>query len=350
MTDTQTKPPEATSRRRWIVHLLCYVGLTVLALAICPWVGSESLSPHALWQVWTGQMEQHLEADIFLKQRLPRVLLGFVVGGTLAAVGCVFQVIFRNPLATPYTLGVTGGGTLGAYLALSFPLLNFDVQLFSWFPVISSTQLLALLGAMAVLGLLYIAARQRPGVSMTTLLLAGVTIGIMCTAFILLIRYIAEPHILVSMDRWTMGRLDIVGFSDLAVLWPLVLPGLGLLALQTPVLNQLSLGKDLAMGQGVNVERVQRHCLVGGALATAAVVSLAGPIGFVGLIIPHIIRRLSGFDHRIVLPASFLLGGAFLVLCDSTARTVLAPTEIPVGVITALVGGPFFIYVLVRRC
>jgi iron complex transport system permease protein len=292
--------------------------------------------------VWQGGRNNQ-DATIFYQHRLPRVLLGFMVGGTLAAVGCVFQVLFRNPLATPYTLGVTGGGTLGAYIALSFSCFHFSKGPFS------SVQLFALLGSLAVLLLIYAVARRAQGVSMTTLLLAGVTIGIMCSAFILLIRYIAEPNILVAMERWTMGRLDVVGFSGMAILWPLLLPGLGLLGLQVGVLNQLSLGRELALGHGVDVEHVQRACLIGGALATAAVVSLAGPIGFVGLIVPHTARRISGTDHRLVLPASFLMGGAFLVLCDTLARTVLAPTEIPVGVITALVGGPCFIYLLLCR-
>jgi iron complex transport system permease protein len=324
---------------RWALHVGAYILLTFLILSVCPWLGSEELSPSAVWQ--GGQA--NMDADIFYQHRLPRLLLGFVVGGTLAAVGCVFQVLFRNPLATPYTLGVTGGGTLGAYAALSFSCLHFGMGPFS------SVQVFALLGSLAVLLLIAVVARRVQGVSMTTLLLAGVTLGIMCNAFILLFRYIAEPHILVSMDRWTMGRLDVVGIRSLAPLWPLVLPGLGLLTLQIRVLNALSLGQDLALGHGVDVVRVQRHCLLGGALATAAVVSLAGPIGFVGLIVPHVVRRLSGTDHRLVLPASFLTGGAFLVLCDTVARTVLAPTEIPVGVITALVGGPFFITLLLRR-
>lgn len=334
-----TPAPTLLSARQWAAHVGVYLLLTLLVLAVCPWLGSERISPTAVWQA----QGTHMDADIFFQHRLPRILLGFIVGGTLAAVGCVFQALFRNPLATPYTLGVTGGGTLGAYAALSFSFLHFSLG------PLSSVQFFALLGSLTILLLIAAVARRAQGVSMTTLLLAGVTLGIMCSAFILLFRYIAEPHILVSMDRWTMGRLDVVGFRSLASLWPLVLPGLGLLALQIHVLNPLSLGQDLALGQGVDVERVQRQCLMGGALATAAVVSLAGPIGFVGLIVPHVVRRLSGTDHRLVLPASFLAGGAFLVLCDTVARTVLAPTEIPVGVITALVGGPFFITLLLRR-
>ncbi len=326
-------------KQRFWQHNTTYVVLALVVLILCPLFGSESLSLKA---VFSG-VSDNLDADIFWQQRLPRVLLGFITGATLAAVGAVFQAIFRNPLATPYTLGVTGGATVGAYLAIAFPALAFT------FGPFSTVQLMALVGAAVVLVLIYGVARRRQGVSMNVLLLAGVTIGIMCGALILLIRYVSHPNILVSLDRWTMGRLDIVGFGDLATLWPLLLPSWGLLVLQTRVLNQLSLGSDMASGHGVDVEQVQRLCFIGGSVATATVVSMAGPIGFVGLIIPHIVRSISGYDHRIVLPGAFCLGGAFLVLCDTLARTVLAPTEIPVGVITALIGGPFFVFLLLRK-
>jgi iron complex transport system permease protein len=343
----QISPPlkhsSSAYRSRCVVHNTIYLLTALVIVCVCPWIGYEHLDSEAVLQAMFQPAETSIDGDIFFLQRLPRVILGFMVGAVLAAVGCVFQAIFRNPLATPYTLGVTGGGTVGAYLAISVPWLNVH------FKIISSVQMAALVGCALVLLLIYSVATRRNGIAMTTLLLAGVTMGIICGALVLLIRYLAAPDLLVSMDRWTMGRLDIVGYRDIAFLWPLVLPGLGLLAMHIHALNQLSLGWDMALGHGVDVKAIQRHCLIGGSLATAAVVSVAGPVGFVGLIIPHTVRRISGFDHRIVLPASLLVGGAFLVLCDTLARTVLAPTEIPVGVITALVGGPFFVYILLRR-
>jgi iron complex transport system permease protein len=184
---------------------------------------------------------------------------------------------------------------------------------------------------------------------MTTILLAGVTINILCGAAILLLRYLVSPHLLVAMDRWMMGGLDIVGYRDLIALLPFALPGLALLVASANALNQLALGEEMALGHGVSVGAVQKKILLGTGLSCAAAVSLAGPIGFVGLIVPHAVRRLSGADNRLVLPASFFLGGSFLTLCDLAARTVVAPTEMPVGIITAMVGGPVFLRILFRK-
>jgi len=299
---------------------------SLAVLCAAPFVGSEKTT-----------------ATIFWDLRLPRVVLGFLAGGTLALVGASLQVILRNPLATPYTLGVTGGGALGAVVAISVPGLVLTAG------PLSTVQVFSLAGCALTLSLIYALARRPQGISMATLLLAGVTIGILCGALILLVRFLADPNLLVAMDRWVMGALGVVGYRELAALAPFLLPGLGLLALQTPSLNHLSLGEEMAAGHGVDVAAVHREVFFGAGLATAAVVSITGPIGFVGLIVPHAVRRLSGFDHRVVLPASFLLGGAFLVACDAVARTVLAPSEMPVGIITALVGGPIFIRILLKR-
>lgn len=184
--------------------------------------------------------------------------------------------------------------------------------------------------------------------SMNTLLLAGVTISILCAGAVMLVRYVMNPNLLVQVDRWMMGGLDVVGYEKLGGILPFLLPGLGLLFLQARALNHLALGEEMARGHGVEVSAVQKEAFIGGGIATAAVVSLAGPIGFVGLIVPHAVRRLSGYDHRMVLPGSFLLGGAALAACDTVARTVIAPAQMPVGIITALIGGPIFIFLLLR--
>jgi iron complex transport system permease protein len=275
--------------------------------------------------------------------RVPRVILGLLAGGTLAACGATLQAVLRNPLATPYTLGVTSGGALGAFVAISMPALHVSLG------PLSTVHLFALAGCGATLLFIYALARRPQGVSMNLLLLAGVTVGILCSALMLLVRFLAKPHLLVAMEHWVMGGLDVVGTRELAGLAPFLLPGLGLLAIQIPSLNHLSLGEEMAAGHGVDVAAVHREAFFGTGLATAAVVSVTGPIGFVGLIIPHAVRRLSGYDHRVVLPASFFLGGAFLVACDAAARTLLAAAEMPVGILTALVGGPIFIAILLRR-
>ena len=311
---------------RCLLRVAVYAVPCLVVVCLAPLVGSQRTTAEILWQL-----------------RVPRVVLGLLAGGTLAVVGASLQVILRNPLATPYTLGVTGGGALGAVVAISIPGLAFAVG------PLSTVQVFALAGCGATLLLIYVFARRAQGISMPMLLLAGVTIGILCGALMLLVRYLANPNLLVAMDRWVMGGLDVVGYRALGSLAPFLLPGLGLLALQVPTLNHLSLGEEMAAGHGVDVAAVHREVFLGAGLATAAVVSVTGPIGFVGLIVPHAVRRLSGFDHRVVLPASFLLGGAFLIACDALARIVVAPSEMPVGILTALIGGPIFIHILLRR-
>ena len=263
-----------------------------------------------------------------------------MAGGGLALVGAVFQTVFRNPLAEPYTLGVTGGAVVGAVAAISVPGL-----LIGWGPF-TSVQIFSLAGAGATLLFLFRLSQRPEGIAVNTLLLAGITVNILASGIVLFIRYMVTPGLLIEVDRWLMGGIDVVGYNGIASILPFLLPGAGLLLLRVADLNALELGDDLAMGYGVNLRQLHRHMFIGGGLLTAAVVSLAGPIGFVGLVVPHIVKRLSGHDHRIVVPASFLLGAAVLVGCDTVARTIIAPTEMPVGIITALVGAPIFIRLL----
>jgi len=327
--------------RRWSCVMAAYAALFLAALLICPFIGRGSVDAAAqIKSIFAGRPDF---GSILLQLRVPRVLLALLAGGTLALVGACFQVILRNPLADPFTLGITGGSAVGAVLALSVPGLAISLGPFS------TLQLCAFAGAAVSLGLVYAVARRPHGMSMNTLLLAGVTISILSAGIIMLIRYVADPYNLISMDRWLMGGLDIVGYRELGPVLPLLLPGVALLLMQAAPLNHLSLGEEMAAGHGVEVAQVQRLVFIGSGLATAAVVSLAGPIGFVGLIIPHAVRRLSGYDQRIVLPASFLLGGAFLAACDTAGRALFHKQEIPVGVITAIVGGVLFIRILLGR-
>lgn len=327
--------------RRWAWAMAAYAALFVAALIVCPFIGREPVeAAEQIKRILAGRPEF---GSILLQLRVPRVLLALLAGGTLALVGACFQVILRNPLADPFTLGITGGSAVGAVLALSVRGMALS------FGPFSTIQICAFAGAAVSLGLVYAVARRPHGMSMNTLLLAGVTISILSAGLIMLIRYVADPYNLISMDRWLMGGLDIVGYRELGPALPLLLPGVALLLLQAAALNHLSLGEEMAAGHGVEVAQVQRLVFVGSGLATAAVVSLAGPIGFVGLIIPHAVRRLSGYDQRIVLPASFLLGGAFLAACDTVGRTLFHKQEIPVGVITAIVGGALFIRILLGR-
>jgi len=329
------------TRGRFVRVITAYAVLSVIVLCIAPFFGSESLDVREVLNALSPQRAS-MDAKIFFSLRLPRVLLGFLVGGALAVCGGALQVVLANPLAEPFILGIAGGGALGAVIALSVP--GFLVHLGPF----STVQLFSLAGCLFCLLAIYRFSMGPLGVSMTTILLAGVTINILCGAAILLVRYLVSPHLLVAMDRWMMGGLDVVGYREILGMLPLLVPGLGLLVSQAHALNQLALGQEMALGHGVNVAGVQKQVLLGTGMASAAAVALAGPIGFVGLIIPHAVRRLSGVDHRIVLPACFCLGGAFLTICDLVARTIVSPTEMPVGIITAMVGGPVFLKILFK--
>ncbi|ACL02466.1 transport system permease protein [Desulfatibacillum aliphaticivorans] len=330
-----------TSRQFYGIIAIYAIGAGAIFF-ISPFLGGETLN---MTKVMNGLFHNapNVDADIFVYHRLPRVLLAFIVGGTLGVVGAALQVVLKNVLAEPYILGIAGGGAVGAVAAISIP------GMFFHFGPFTSIQFLSLAGCMFCISGLYWLAQRPTGISMNTILLAGVTFNILCGAAILLIRYLVNPHQLVAMDRWMMGGLDVVGYQDLVSLTPFLIPGLFMVFMQANSLNQLAFGEDMAHGRGVDVQRVQRMVFLGAGLATAAAVSLAGPIGFVGLVIPHAVRRLSGYDHRVVLPASFLLGGGVLTLCDLVARTAVHPTEMPVGIITAIIGGPVFLRILLVK-
>jgi len=319
-----------------------FFGLFFLITAVvAPWFGVEPVKVSQVWNQLLGKSSP--QGVIFWFQRIPRVILALIAGGTLALVGASFQVLFRNPLVEPYTLGISGGSALGAFLAISIPSLWI-----TWGPF-SSIQLLAVCGAAASLSLIYALSRKPEGLSIYTILLAGITISIICGGTILLLTYITSPNALIVFQRWMMGGVDIAGYKEMVSLLPMLLPGLALLFWHTNDLNHISLGEDMALGHGVPVKIVQRNIFIGGGLSTAAVVSLVGPIGFIGLIVPHAVRRLIGFDQRNVLPCSFFLGGIALAICDTIARKIIPPTELPVGIITAVIGGPLFIRLLVSR-
>lgn len=292
--------------------------------------------------------------QIVFQQRLPRIALGMLVGFGLGVTGAAFQAILRNPLADPYTMGVATGSAVGAVTAISFPLsaawlaaLPAPVAALLW--VLWSSQAASLLGAAALIALIYRLGLRRREFRVEALLLAGVTVALVGSAAILLIRSLANPFELVALDRWLMGGLVTIGLRDVGAILPLLLPGLAVLFQLAGAYNQLALGEELAFGRGVDAQLVQKWTFIAGSVVTAAVVSVAGPIGFVGLIVPHAVRRVVGPDHRLLLPAAGLAAAGFLVLCDTVARTVIAPTELPVGVVTAVVGGPIFVAILYRR-
>ncbi|MBN1424976.1 iron ABC transporter permease [Candidatus Fermentibacteria bacterium] len=316
--------------------ILGLVALMVSAGSL--FVGPVRIRPVELVEALRAREYGSLAWQIVVHQRLPRIILGFVAGGCLAVAGAAFQGLLGNPLATPYTLGLSGGSALGAVLAL-------------WVPHIvgvAGPAPPALLGALITAVAVYLLAVRRSGLRSEDLILAGVTIGFFCSAMVLLVRYLASPHQVVLMDRWLMGGLEQIGFRQLSGILPYAGAGVAMLLACHRELDQVAFGQDLAAGRGVSVPALQRLVYMAGTIGTAAVVSVAGPIAFVGLIVPHTLRRIVGFSHGILLPSCFLGGAVFLVCCDAVARSVLAPAELPVGIITAGIGGPFFLFLLLR--
>jgi iron complex transport system permease protein len=308
------------------------------AVLAAPFIGS---TPIRFGEVFGGRtpFEDNVDAQIFFLARLPRALAAALVGGTLAAAGVVFQGLLRNPLATPYTLGVSAGASLGAMLAITFG---------ASLPVVGIAGA-SLAGAFAAVVVVYaLASARHRGLSTTVLLLAGVTLNAFFSALILFVQYLSDFAETYRALRWLMGDLDVAGYEPLLTALPLVLLALLAFAWLARPLNLLSLGPEAAGTRGLNVTAAQRLAFFSGSLATGAAVSVGGPIGFVGIIVPHFVRLLVGADHRLVLPGSIFIGGAFLIACDALARTVLAPLELPVGIITALIGGPFFLWLLLR--
>ncbi len=332
----------ASVGRRMTVTLLGFGTMTLATCLLAPLVGSTHVSLARAFDTSIA-FADNVDAQIFFVARLPRVATGALVGAALASAGVVFQAILRNPLATPFTLGVSAGASLGAMLVIIF---GSALAIGPWSPV----PLASFAGAAGAAGLVYwLASSAGRPMSATLLLLAGVTLNAFFSALILFVQYLADFAEVYRATRWLMGDLDVGGFSPIVAVMPLVVVAFVLFALLPSSLNLLSVGDDAAASRGVDVVRVHRIAFVSASLATSAAVSLAGPIGFVGIVVPHLVRLLVGVDHRIVLPASALFGASFLVACDLAARTLMAPVEIPVGVITALLGGPFFLWLLVRR-
>jgi ABC-type Fe3+-siderophore transport system permease subunit len=321
------------------------VGFGTLAAAACllaPLVGSTSIS---LTRVFDRSIPyaDNIDAQIFFIARFPRVLAAALVGSSLAVAGVVFQALLRNPLASPDTLGVSAGASLGAMLAITF---GSDFSALG----ISTVTLASFAGSMGALLIVFgLSSARRRGTSTMVLLLGGVTVTALLSAVISFVQFLADFTATFRNVRWLMGSLDVASYAPLvAALVPMAVAWAGFATLPR-VLDLISVGTESAAARGVNVERTERIALFSASLATGAAVSLAGPVSFVGIIVPHLVRLVIGADHRLVLPASALFGGAFLILCDLVARTIIAPLELPVGIVTAMVGGPVFLWLLFRR-
>ncbi len=279
-------------------------------------------------------------AEILFNIRLPRVILAGLVGAALATSGACLQGVFRNPMADPYILGVSAGGAVGATVAMAF-------GLHSRLPIVDPLPLCASLGALGTAGTVYVLSLRGGRIQTTTLLLTGLALSALLSAVMsfIVVMSVAED-LAKSVYFWLLGGFYRAGWKEVWQVLPYVLPGFAIIWYFARELNAMVLGEETALSVGVEVERVKKWLIVGAALCCAASVSVAGIIGFVGLIAPHVVRLLIGPDHRALVPASAVFGAIFLMGCDSLARGIVPQTEIPVGILTSFLGVPFFLYLL----
>ncbi|MGZ8599633.1 MAG: FecCD family ABC transporter permease [Actinomycetota bacterium] len=335
----------AVRYRRLLAALaVALVAAVLLGVAVgSVWVSPSSTLRLAVWKLGlTDRPEDvtHAAEVIVLQLRLPRVLLAAIVGAALAASGAVFQGLFRNALADPAIIGVSSGAALGAVLVIvtvgsgSLGALGLPVAAFA--------------GAMVTAFAVYRLARIGPTVHVATLLLAGIAIAAVISSLMSLVMSFSGEDVR-DIYAWLLGGLVAEGWRSIAIVLPVVVLGLAGAVLVAHELNLVALGEERAAQLGVEVDRLKRRSIAVGALLAAGAVSVAGVVGFVGLMTPHLLRLVIGADHRRLLPASVLGGATLLILADLVARTVIAPSELPVGVVTALLGGPFFLFLLRRQ-
>lgn len=328
-------------RQRVLWQRTVMAGLTILVIATAlsaPMVGMETIT----WKDALFLKKASPEYEIFWNLRVPRVCLAFLAGAGLALSGMAFQAMFRNVLATPFTLGVASGASFGAAVGvrLSITLTVFGLQ---------AVTLFAFLGAGLAIALVYVLGRIRQDMTPSTMLLAGVAVSFMFSSLILLVQYTSSFTHSFRIVRWLMGSIEVVGFEPVVRLAPLVVMGSAAVFVLSRELNLLMMGDEISLSRGLEASRVRTVLFLAVSVMVGGVVSVCGPIGFVGMMAPHIMRIMIGADHRRLAPATLMFGGVFLTLCDTLARCAIAPAELPVGVITALLGGPFFIGLLVAR-
>ncbi len=310
--------------------------MVICIAALC--LGPTTISLKRIISVIFGE-KGSIEHTIIISIRLPRILLGIAVGGGLSLSGVLLLGIFKNPLVSPYTLGISGGAALGVCINIVWGFGNTTFTLpFSGF-----------LGAILVIVILYQLSLKRGILKINGLLLSGVMISFISTSLILLLMSVTKAENLYGIFLWTMGSLGEPDIGLIILIFIISIAGLIVSYFYCLKLNAFWLGEEGASHLGVNTESVKRVVLLTASIITGCCVSVAGIIGFVGLVVPHFIRMYIGQDHRVLLISAFLAGGGFLIVCDTLARTVISPNELPVGVITGLFGGVLFLYALTRR-
>ncbi|MBZ5578915.1 MAG: iron ABC transporter permease [Acidobacteriia bacterium] len=327
-------PPEATAVRLWRA-LALLTGLLLVVAVVAVWAGSRTLD-------FASLRTDPMARTLFFRLRLPRVIMAALIGSSLAVAGAALQALFRNPLAEPATLGVSGGGAVGASLAIAF----------GWGSRVSGIPVVFIAGfggAMVAVLLVHRIARSGTLLLPGALLLAGVVVNLIASAAVLAIQYMTDPSRALEILRWIIGSVEVIGFDTIWRMLLFLAPcWIALLALSRE-LHLLAMGEETAGALGVNVERCETAIHLICSVLVGVTVAVGGAIGFVGLIVPHAVRLMFGEDLRIVLPGSLLLGAGFLIAADLVARIAFDPIELPVGAVTALVGGPVFLWLLHRR-
>jgi iron complex transport system permease protein len=332
-----------TAARRLTVALVG-LGLLLVAVALVSlFVGSAGLSIEAVARALSGRAgAESIESVVTLQLRLPRVLAAVLAGGGLAVAGVAFQGLTRNPLAEPAVLGVSSGAAFGVVLAQVFGLGLSALQALG-------VAVFAFAGALLAAGAVYLIAVVPGGLSIQTLLLAGVIVGIFFTSAITVLISVVDFNRLGGVVHWLLGNLAPIPPASLALFALLALAGFGLILRSARELNLLALGEEAAVQLGVDADGLKRRVFVAAALLTGTVVAFTGPIGFVGLVVPHLLRGLLGQDNRLLVPTALVGGGIFLLAADTLSRNVVAPAELSVGVLTSFCGAPFFVYLLRTR-
>lgn len=330
------------TRGRLLGALAVCLGVCLLIAVLAPLIGVASdRSGRHLELLGTAALDPTSAAHQILWIRIPRVLAAMLVGGALAGAGCALQALLRNPLAEPFTLGISSGSSLAAVLAIR---LGVEGALGG-----AGVGAAALLGAVGTLLLVWRLARVGAHLPPATLVLAGVTMSMFCSAASVLIQYTSDFTEVSRMLRWMMGGLDSMQLGAVGYATLPILGGLAVLIAYARELNALAAGPEAAASVGVAVGRTQVVVFAVASLLVGAAIALAGPIGFIGLIVPHALRAVLGPDHRLLIPASVLGGAVLLTVCDTLARTITAPAQLPTGALTAVLGGPFFVMILVGQ-
>jgi iron complex transport system permease protein len=315
-------------------QIAAFLALSLLILVLCPWFGAQPISPSDI--IW-GASE--LESRIFWQLRLPRVVLAWCAGATFGVCGMVFQAIFRNPLAEPSILGVSSGAALGAAAAIRFGLSGGILGA-------AALQVSSFLGAILSISIISALSRLVKGTKDATLLLAGVAISSLFSSIIMVFQYTGGAVETYSLLSWTMGGISVVGMNEGLRAVPSLVIVLVMALYFSMELDLMLFGDEIASTRGVAIERTRRILFAGISVAVAIVVSNCGPIAFLGLIAPHVARRIVGPRHKMLSMVTALTGGSALLICDTAARTIWAPADLPVGIIISFLGAPFFLWLL----